>query len=54
VLADRTQLTRKTLAHVLRDSGTLGQFKNNPQAYIDKVAQQISATKERLLINGLR
>jgi type III restriction enzyme len=54
VLADRTQLTRQTLAHVLRDSGTLGQFKSNPQAYIDKVAYQINAAKERLLINGLR
>jgi restriction endonuclease len=36
VLADHTQLTRKTLANVLRDSRTLNQFVGNPQAYIDQ------------------
>ncbi|WP_436764457.1 DEAD/DEAH box helicase family protein [Streptosporangium sp. V21-05] len=54
VLADRTQLTRATLAHVLTESGTLGQFRYNPQAYIDQVAHQLKVTKERFLIDGLR
>ncbi|MFV2175549.1 DEAD/DEAH box helicase family protein [Actinomadura sp. LOL_016] len=54
VLADRTQLTRATLAHVLTDSGTLGQFRNNPQAYIDQVARQVNATKSDFLVKGLR
>lgn len=54
VLADRTQLTRATLAHVLTESGTLGGFRNNPQAYIDQVGRQLNITKAGFLIEGLR
>lgn len=54
VLADRTQLTRATLAHVLTESGTLGQFHSNPQAYIDQVGRVLNVTKESFLIEGLR
>ncbi|MGW7284217.1 restriction endonuclease [Streptomyces sp. NPDC054847] len=54
VLADRTQLTRATLAHVLTESGTLGQFRNNPQAYIDQVSRQLNITKADFLVRGVR
>lgn len=54
VLADRTQLTRATIAHVLTDSGTLHQFKLNPQVYVDRVTTTLNTTKSRFLINGLR
>ncbi|MEW1632110.1 DEAD/DEAH box helicase family protein [Streptomyces sp. NPDC089173] len=54
VLADRTQLTRATLAHVLTDSGTLGQFRENPQSYIDQVSRQLNITKADFLVKGLR
>ncbi|WP_449349176.1 hypothetical protein [Streptomyces shaanxiensis] len=54
VLADRTQLTRATLAHVLTESGTLGQFQNNPQAYIDQVGRQLNVTKANFLVKGVR
>ncbi|MEU9255044.1 DEAD/DEAH box helicase family protein [Streptomyces sp. NPDC048270] len=54
VLADRTQLTRATLAHVLTESGTLEHFRTNPQAYIDQVARQLNITKADFLIKGLR
>jgi type III restriction enzyme len=54
VLADRTQLTRATLAHVLTESGTLRQFRDNPQAYIDQVARQLKITKADFLVKGLR
>ncbi len=54
VLADRTQLTRATIAHTLTDSGTLHQFTLNPQAYVDQVSAVMNATKSRLLIRGLR
>jgi type III restriction enzyme len=54
ILADRTQLTRATLAHVLTDSGTLGQFRGNPQAYIDQVGRQLNTTKAAFLVKGLR
>jgi type III restriction enzyme len=54
VLADRTQLTRATLAHVLTESGTLEQFRSNPQSYIDQVSRVLKATKADFLIKGLR
>jgi type III restriction enzyme len=54
VLADRTQLTRATVAHVLTESGTLGQFRNNPQAYIDQVSRQLNITKADFLVRGVR
>ena len=53
VLADRTQLTRATLAHILTESGTLGQFRYNPQAYIDQVTRQLNVTKAEFLVKGL-
>lgn len=54
VLADRTQLTRATIAHVLTDSGTLAQFRLNPQVYVDQVTALLNSAKSRFLINGLR
>jgi type III restriction enzyme len=54
VLADRTQLTRATVARVLTESGTLGQFRSNPQAYIDQVGRVLNATKVEFLVEGLR
>ena len=54
VLADRTQLTRHTLAEALTESGTLSQFRKNPQVYVDQVTHAINATKERLQLAGLR
>ena len=54
VLADRTQLTRATLAHVLTESGTIGQFRSNPQAYIDQVGRVLNVTKADFLVKGLR
>lgn len=54
VLADRTQLTRATIAHVLTNSGTLRQFKLNPQVYVDRVTAILNATKSRFLVNGLQ
>ncbi|GAA1243181.1 DEAD/DEAH box helicase family protein [Oryzihumus leptocrescens] len=54
VLADRTQLTRATIAHVLTTSGTLHQFKVNPQVYVDRVTTVLNATKARFLIKGLQ
>jgi type III restriction enzyme len=53
VLADRTQLTRATIAHVLTTSGTLPQFSVNPQVYVDRVTTVLNATKSRFLAQGL-
>lgn len=54
VLADRTQLTRRTLAHVLAESRKLAQFKHNPQKFIDEVTAAIITAKEELLVHGVR
>ncbi|PPK67870.1 DEAD/DEAH box helicase family protein [Actinokineospora auranticolor] len=54
VLADRTQLTRRTLAQALTESGTLAQFRKNPQVYVDHATQVINSAKEQLLVAGLR
>jgi type III restriction enzyme len=54
VLADRTQLTRATIAHVLATSGTLSQFRVNPQVYVDRVTTVLNATKSHFLTQGLR
>jgi type III restriction enzyme len=54
VLADRTQLTRRTLAQALTESGTLVQFRKNPQVYVDQATQAINSAKEQLLVTGLR
>ena len=54
VLADHTQLTRKTLAHVLTESKTLNQFLGNPQAYIDQTARILNTAKSRFMVGGLR
>ncbi|WP_102510422.1 DEAD/DEAH box helicase family protein [Sanguibacter massiliensis] len=54
VLADRTQLTRATIANVLTDSGTLPQFRQNPQAYVDRVSKLLNETKNQFLVNGLQ
>ncbi|WP_053071547.1 DEAD/DEAH box helicase family protein [Cellulomonas sp. A375-1] len=54
VLADRTQLTRATLAHVLTTSGKLVQFKHNPQKFIDEVTAALATAKEELLVDGVK
>jgi type III restriction enzyme len=54
VLADRTQLTRKTLARVLTDSRTLTQFRSNPQAYIDQVSRLLTKRMEEYQVKGVR
>lgn len=54
VLADRTNLTRATIAHVLNESGTLHWFKRNPQVYVDRVTTILDHAKESFLLKGLR
>ncbi len=44
-LQNRTQLTRKTLARVLVDSGRLDDLRVNPAAFIDQAAQSINRVK---------
>lgn len=54
LLADRTQLTRETLAHVLVKSGKLDQFKHNPQRFLDQITSVLNEAKTELLVDGVK
>ena len=53
-LQDRTQLTRRSIQRILRESGRLGDFKRNPQQFIELAAQAISRCKQQVLVNGIK
>jgi type III restriction enzyme len=53
-LQDRTQLTRRTLLRVLKESGRLTDFRLNPQAFIDLATEAINRTKRLALIDGIK
>ena len=53
-LQDRTQLTRKTLLRIVKESGKLHEFETNPQAYLEMVAQQINDAKRHALVSGIK
>ena len=53
-LQDRTQLTRRTIARILIDSGRLEDFKRNPQEFIDRAADTINRSKRQALVDGVK
>lgn len=53
-LQDRTQLTRRSLVTILTDSGRLGDFRRNPQAFIELAAETINRTKRLALVDGIK
>ncbi len=53
-LERRTQLTRGSLGQILLDSGRLGDFERNPQAFIEVAARVITVTKQLALVEGIR
>ncbi len=53
-LQDRTQLTRRSLARILVDSGRLEDFRRNPQAFIETAADAIGSCKRLALVQGIR
>ena len=53
-LQDRTQLTRRTIARILIDSGRLEDFKRNPQVFIDLAADTINRSKRKALVDGIK
>lgn len=54
ILQNQTDLTRKTIASILDGSGTLEDFKINPQKYIGEVASIINRRKRLLLVDGIK
>jgi len=53
-LQDRTQLTRKSLVRILTECGRLGDFKGNPQAFIEMAGEVINRTKRLALVDGIK
>ena len=53
-LQDRTQLTRRTITHILTSSGRLDDFKRNPQQFIELAAETINRCKRLALVDGIK
>ena len=53
-LQDKTQLTRKSIVQVLRESRRLQDFLRNPQQFIDHCSEAINRTKRLALVDGIK
>jgi type III restriction enzyme len=53
-LQKETELTRHTLAEILKRSGRLAEFKVNPQAFMAAVAKEISRALHDLMLGGIK
>ena len=53
-LQKETELTRHTLAEILKRSGRLAEFKVNPQAFMAAVARETSRALHDLMLEGIR
>jgi type III restriction enzyme len=53
-LQDRTQLTRRSLARILTESGRLDGFLRNPAEFIRTAAEAINRTKRTFIVDGIK
>jgi len=53
-LQDKTQLTRKSIVQILRNSRRLQDFARNPQQFMDYCSEAINRTKRLALVDGIR
>ena len=53
-LQNETELTRSTLVRILKESGRLGEFFDNPQGFLDRVAGVLKHELHRLLVDGIK
>ena len=53
-LQKETELTRSTLTAILRDSGRIGDFRDNPQHFMALAAREIRYALHALMLDGLR
>lgn len=53
-LQDRTQLTRRSIFRILTESRRLGDFRRNPQQFIEFAAQSIDRCKRQALVDGIK
>lgn len=53
-LQNETELTRSTLVRILKKSGRLAEFFNDPQRFMDAVAAILKHELHRLLVDGIK
>lgn len=53
-LQNKTGLTRQTLVKILKQSGRIDEIKNNPQRFLEIVADTINRQLQSLMINGIQ
>ncbi len=53
-LQNQTELTRATIARILKESGRIGDFVVNPQRFMDDVAHRLKFELHRLLVDGIK
>jgi len=53
-LQDKTQLTRRSICHILVESGRLDDFKRNPQQFIEIATEIINRSKRLALVDGIK
>lgn len=53
-LEEETQLTRRSLARIVLDSGRLEDFKDNPQQFLDFAASALNKAKKLAIVDGIR
>ena len=53
-LQNKTQLTRKTIARILLESGKLKDFVKNPQKFVEKTLEIIQRKKMHALVDGIK
>ena len=53
-LQNETELTRSTLVRIIKESGRLNEFFNDPQRFMDAVARVIKYELHRLLVDGIK
>jgi type III restriction enzyme len=53
-LQNETNLTRRTLVEILKRSGRLADFKNNPQKFIEQVSAIIKHQMQLFIVDGIK
>ena len=53
-LQNETDLTRKTIVRILKESNTLNQFKRNPQEYMQQTVELINKVMAELIVDGIK
>jgi len=53
-LQDKTQLTRRSIVRILKESGRLDDFKRNPQEFIELANEAINRTKRLAIVDGIK